>query len=267
MNWKSVIVVAAIVSACAMGFAQTKVAYVDIDRVTAKSKQVNDAMASVEKKVKGIQGELAAKQKLLDSLNDEIRKGQGVLAESELAKKRDEARKLKSDTDELEFQAKRKMEELDQTFFDPMLKRIVFAIQDVAHDKKIDLVVRGEAVLYGSKAADITDAVIDKLNSSDGSSSSSRTDRSDKSDKSNKSDNSDKADAGDKSVDSDAAGRTGSSGQAEESSHGNDSKSTGDSGSSDSSDKPASAESSSKKVDILPEPVRSSTRPVDRQKD
>ena len=89
---------------------------------------------------------------------------EGVLAVSEQEKKQKEIQRLKNELDDLGYRAERKARELDATVFEPLMKRILFAIQDVAKEQKFDIILRGEAVLYGSSAADITDAVIEKLN-------------------------------------------------------------------------------------------------------
>jgi len=164
---KSCLTAAIAVALCAPALAQTtRVAYVDIDTVTAKSDKINKAMGNVEVRVKEIQESIEAKRQKLVEVKADIKKGDGVLADSELKKKRDEATKLEKELVDLEYEGRREMQKLDSTLFEPMVKTIQLAIQDVAKERSIDLVVRGEAVIYGAPAADITDAVIKKLNSS-----------------------------------------------------------------------------------------------------
>lgn len=143
----------------------TRVAYVDIDKVTENSDRINKAMNNVAKRVEGIQEEYASKRARLTELKAEIKRGEGVLAESELKKRREESAKLEKEVVDLEYERLREMQKLDTTLFEPMLKTIVLAIEDVAKEKNIDLVLRGEAVIYGAKVADITDDVVKKLNS------------------------------------------------------------------------------------------------------
>ncbi len=151
---------------CAGAVAQTtSVAYVDIDRVTEKSEKINTAMGSVKGRVEDIQKEIESKRARLVEIRSEIKKGEGVLADSELKKKRDEAAGLDKKLVDLEYEGRRELQKLDTTLFEPMIKTIVLAIQDVAREKKIDLVVRGEAVIYGTDSSDITNDVIKMLNS------------------------------------------------------------------------------------------------------
>ncbi len=167
MNMKHAYTAAAFALAiCANATAQsTSVAYVDIDRVTEKSEKINSAMGNVKGRVEDIQKEIETKRKRVLEIREELKKGEGVLADSELKKKRDETADLDKELVDLEYEGRRELQKLDTTLFEPMIKTIVLAIQDVAREKKIDLVVRGEAVIYGADSADITDDVIKKLNS------------------------------------------------------------------------------------------------------
>lgn len=169
MNLKTASILALLALTFTTGaFAQTtRVAYVDIDRVTEKSDKINSAMGKVSNRVEDIQKEIEEKRARVVEIRAEVKKGEGVLAESEMKKKRDEASKLEKEMVDLEYEGRRELQKLDTTLFEPMIKTIVLAIQDVAKEKEIDLVLRGEAVIYGADVADITDAVVTKLNSSD----------------------------------------------------------------------------------------------------
>lgn len=152
----------------------TSIGYVDIDRVTGQAKAVNSAMAGIQDKVKKYQEEIDQKRKKIRDLEEDVRRTEGILAKDEQDAKRKEINRLKNELDELDMQARREMQRLDDTFFAPLLKKIVFAIQDVAQEKDIDLVLRGEAVLYGRDSVDLTDAVIRKLNVEERETSPSR---------------------------------------------------------------------------------------------
>jgi outer membrane protein len=167
MNWKAPLAAAALLLLPALHLSAqtTRVAYVDIDRVTEKSEKINKAMGNISSKMETLQKDIEEKRKRLADLKAEIKKGEGVLAESELKKRRDESSKLEKDVVELEYQGRLEYQKLDNTLFEPMLKSIVYAIQEVAKERNIDLVLRGEAVIYGADAADITDEVVKKLNS------------------------------------------------------------------------------------------------------
>lgn len=151
----------------------TRVAFVDIDRITEKSDKINSALDKARGRADEIQAEIEVKMKRIQELRAEVKKGEGVLAESELKKKRDEATKLEKDVIELEKEGQKEVTELKQTLFDPMVRSISQAIEEVAKEKSIDLVVKSEAIVYGANIADISDDVVKKLNSKSGSTESS----------------------------------------------------------------------------------------------
>jgi outer membrane protein len=147
-----------------VGSAQTKVGYVDVDRVTRKAKAVNQTMDSVQSDIEVLQKQIDEKRQQIKDLEADVQRSEGVIAASEIEKKRKEITRLRNELDDLGYRAERKARELDATVFEPLMKRILFAIQDVAKEQKYDVILRGEAVLYGTSGADITDDVIRKLN-------------------------------------------------------------------------------------------------------
>lgn len=151
--------------------AQGKVAYVDIDRVSEHARSVNKTFVDIEQKMKAFQEEIDSKTKLLQTLRSDIKKGEGVLAESALKSKKDEASKLEAELTELQFKGKREFQKIDATVFEPTIKEMILTIKEVAEEKKIDLVLRGEVVIYASDNVDITEAVIAKMNANAGSTS------------------------------------------------------------------------------------------------
>lgn len=151
--------------ATSAAYAQTsRVAFVDIQRVVAQSNIANTRIQKTEDRVLEIQVEIEEQRAKLVSLRAEIRKEQGVLAETEVKKKRDEAAKIEKKITDLEYEAKQEMQGLQTSVVDPMIRSISVAIEEVAKEKNIDIVVQSEAVYYGSTAADITSDVAKKIN-------------------------------------------------------------------------------------------------------
>lgn len=167
------LIVALAIAPAAWG--QTKVGYVDVDRVTRKAKAVNKAMDNVQSDIETLQRQIDEKRQQIKELESDVQRSEGVVASSEIEKKRKEIARLRNELDDLAYRAERKARELDATVFEPLMKRILFAIQDVAKENKYDIVLRGEAVLYGTSAVDITDAVIRKLNEETTASSTSES--------------------------------------------------------------------------------------------
>ncbi len=140
-----------------------RIAFVDLGRITDKAKQQAVAMDSISAEVRRIQTDVQGKLDKMRDLEREIQKSDGVVSSDELAKKRREVNKLKDELDALETKYKTQMRRMDETILEPLVKKIGYAIEDVAKERGFDLVLRGEAVFYGNPAVDLTDDVIKHL--------------------------------------------------------------------------------------------------------
>ncbi|MBX7246620.1 MAG: OmpH family outer membrane protein [Candidatus Sumerlaeaceae bacterium] len=143
--------------------AETRVGYVDVDKVVSKSKKITNILSGLEDQVRGFQGEMQKKIDTVKGLDADIKRGEGVLSADEISKKKKEKARLENEIDDLNLKAQKAMREADSTKYEPLMKEILFTIQDVAKEKKLDIVLRGEAVLYGSTAVDISNDVIERL--------------------------------------------------------------------------------------------------------
>ncbi|MCX7019887.1 MAG: OmpH family outer membrane protein [Candidatus Sumerlaeota bacterium] len=146
------------------GAGETRIGYVDVDRVTSKAKPVNNLMGSAAEQIKKLQGDIETKTRQITGMEADIKRTDGILAKEESDKKRKEVLRLRNEADDLMTKARQKSREVESTVYEPLLKKIGAAIQDVAKERNIEIVLPGAAVLYGSPAADLTDDVIRKLN-------------------------------------------------------------------------------------------------------
>lgn len=160
----------ALAAVAAVSAAQTNptIGYVDIDQVVSKSRPIRRMIETIQDQLSSLQEQIEVKRKQITDLESEIRRSDGVLKPDAIEAKRKEVLRLRNEFDDLDFQARQKAREIDATVFEPALKRVVFAIQEVAREKSIDLVLRGEAVLYGSSRVDLTDLVVAKLDQTGG---------------------------------------------------------------------------------------------------
>ncbi len=139
-----------------------RIGYVDIDKITSKAKQ-SAAMDKLSEDVRRIQKEFQGKLDKQRELEREIEKSRGVVSADETSRKQREVNRLKNEIEELELSYKRELQKIDDTLFTPLVKQIGYSIEDVAKERGFDIVLRGEAVFYGSPAVDLTDDVIAKL--------------------------------------------------------------------------------------------------------
>jgi len=146
------------------GAGETRIGYVDVDRVTSKAKPVNNLMGGAAEEIKKLQQDIESKTKQVTDMEAEIKRTDGVLSKEETDKKRKEVLRLRNEVDDLMTKARQKSREVESTVYEPLLKKIGAAIQEVAKERNIEIVLPGAAVLYGSPTADMTDDVIKKLN-------------------------------------------------------------------------------------------------------
>jgi Skp family chaperone for outer membrane proteins len=141
------------------------VGYVDVDRITRKAKPVNLAMDGIQGELETLQKQVEEKRRQIRDLEADIKRTDGVVSKDEQDKKKKELLRLQNEMDDLRIRGERKAREMDQTVFEPLMKKILFAIQDIAKEQKFDIILRGEAVLYGTSGVDISDEVVSRLNS------------------------------------------------------------------------------------------------------
>ncbi len=143
--------------------AQT-VGYVDIERVTAKSKAVNVAVRKVEDQMLDLRKGYDVKRKAAEELSLELRRDDGVLSKDSVDSKRRELAKMQDDLSDMEIEINKKIRTMQDEAFEPLKRRIKVAVEEVSKARQIDVVLDGSNVLYGSTKADLTNDVIEKLN-------------------------------------------------------------------------------------------------------
>lgn len=146
--------------------AEMKVAVVDMQRAVLASDQ---AKAAVEKFRVSKQGEIDTITKLeteLKGIQDKIAKDGDFLSE-------DERRKLKNSFEEKATTYKfhrQNMQKAEQQELQELAKvmepKMQKALKAIIDEKKFDLVVRPEMVIYNAPGTDITKLLLEKLNAS-----------------------------------------------------------------------------------------------------
>ncbi|PKO19498.1 hypothetical protein CVU37_03455 [candidate division BRC1 bacterium HGW-BRC1-1] len=148
--------------------AQSKVGFVDIDRVTAKSKSVNSLMSGMQGDFEKVQQELDSRRQKIADIEADVKRTDGVLSKDQQDKKRGEIAKLQTEADDIEFKAQKQVRDVQQKVLEPLRRKIVTAIEEVAREQRYDLILTKEAVVFFLPTSDITDDVIKKLNTTIG---------------------------------------------------------------------------------------------------
>src|SRR4029453_9011750 len=139
-----------------------RIAYIDVQRVLARSSSGVAAREQLEREKAVMQKEMEGKRQELEKLRDELeKKGPLMTADARREKqgvferkRRDAARQMD------DFQ--KELEKKEQTLLQRVLQELSGVIDKVGKDRGFYLIVekRGASVLYASPDADLTDEVI-----------------------------------------------------------------------------------------------------------
>ena len=147
--------------------AQT-VGYVDLERVTAKAGSVTQAVRDATDQMNEMQRKIQDKTRALQDIDVQLKRDDGVLSADRISEKRAARTKLENELYDLDRDMRVKERSLETDVFVPLKRNILYAIQDVAKSRKIDLVIPAKDILYGSTSADLTNDVIVKLGATGG---------------------------------------------------------------------------------------------------
>jgi len=143
---------------------QQRIGYVDLDRISEKATFVRDLMGDLEKALNAKRADLEARQEEYGRLRRELEQRRAVLKESEIEAKLRDSRRLRGEIEQLDYEINSMFRRAEQQQMGPALDTIIETIRQVGSDAGFDLILRGEVVIFGKPALDITDLVADKLN-------------------------------------------------------------------------------------------------------
>jgi outer membrane protein len=140
-----------------------KVAVVDLERTLYETPAGKRADENFEKTRKKKQAELDKKQKELQKYAAELEKQATVLKEEVLKEKRAELEKKLVELQQLYVKLERSLAEERTKLIQDLLKQAAPHIEKLAGDEGIDIVVDASAVVWSSKAVDLTDKLNKKM--------------------------------------------------------------------------------------------------------
>lgn len=138
---------------------------VNIQKIMRESKAASSVSAQLKNKQKAFQSELDAKEKALQQEDQALAKQRTTLSQEEFSKKA-QAFMQKATSARQEIQNKRA--QLDKGISGALSKiqeTTLAIVQDVAKEKNLDLVISSAQVLYSNDNMDITNEVLNRLNS------------------------------------------------------------------------------------------------------
>jgi|SRR6266850_1649389 len=139
-----------------------RIAFIDVQRVLARSAAGVAAREQLERDKATMQKEMDAKRVELEKLRDDMEKKGALLTPDARRDKQEQFERKRRDAARLADDFQKELEKKESGLLQKVLQDVSGVIERVAKEKNYYLVVekRGAGVLYGSTDADLTDEII-----------------------------------------------------------------------------------------------------------
>ena len=139
-----------------------RIAYIDVQRVLARSAAGVAAREQLEREKGTMQKEMDGKRGELEKLRDEMEKKGALLTPEARREKQEQFERKRRDAARLADDFQKELEKKESGLLQKVLQDISGVIERVAKEKNYYLVVekRGAGILYGATDADLTDEII-----------------------------------------------------------------------------------------------------------
>lgn len=142
-----------------------KIGIIDVDRITMESKSLKNIVKDMESTVKTKQDELDGKINEYQEKKNSLDQQRSVLKQDEIEKREKELLGLKESISDFKYELNKILKRSERESIEPMLDKIMGAVNQVAKEKQLDAVLRTDVLLYYNRKCDITDDVIRILDS------------------------------------------------------------------------------------------------------
>jgi outer membrane protein len=139
-----------------------RIAYIDVQRVLARSSAGVAAREQLEREKSGMQKEMDGKRQELEKLRDELEKKGPLMTADARREKQETFERKRRDAARMMDDFQKELEKKEQTLLQRVLQELSGVIDKVGKDKGYYMILekRGASVLYASPDADLTDEVI-----------------------------------------------------------------------------------------------------------
>ena len=146
--------------------AETKIGFVDMKAVIAKSEPGSKAMEQLKSQFKDMKDNLDAQKKSLDTLKDELQKQSMMLSqEAKLDKEAQYKRKVR-DFQDMGQSYQRKLQQAEQNLSKPIIDKLLEVIQDYGKKNGFTAIFDKQAsgLVFSQDNVDLTGTIIAELN-------------------------------------------------------------------------------------------------------
>jgi outer membrane protein len=139
-----------------------RIAYIDVQRVLARSAAGVAAREQLEREKATMQKEMDAKRTELEKLREEIEKKGALLTPDARRERQEQFERKRRDAARLADDFQKELEKKEATLLQKVLQEVSGVIERVGKEKGYYLIVekRGAGVIYAAQDADLTDEII-----------------------------------------------------------------------------------------------------------
>jgi outer membrane protein len=139
-----------------------RIAYIDVQRVLARSAAGVAAREQLEREKATMQKEMDAKRVELEKLREELEKKGALLTPEARRERQDQFERKRRDAARLADDFQKELEKREQALLQKVLQEISGVIEQIGKERGHYLIVekRGAGVIYASPEADLTDEII-----------------------------------------------------------------------------------------------------------
>ena len=139
-----------------------RIAYIDVQRVLARSSAGVAAREQLEREKSVMQKEMDGKRQELEKLRDELEKKGPLMTADARREKQETFERKRRDAARMMDDFQKELEKKEQSLLQRVLGELSGVIEKVGKDKGYYMIVekRGASVLYASPDADLTDDII-----------------------------------------------------------------------------------------------------------
>lgn len=147
--------------------ADTKIAYVDLQRALNESEAGKKAKDEFKGQVDKLQGSLKRQKDELESMKEKIEKKAAVMKDEERVEIEEDYRKKLRDFERSYKDTQADLQRKDQELTADILKDLQEIIREYGERESYTVILEasGTGFLYGAKSADITDTILEQYNS------------------------------------------------------------------------------------------------------
>lgn len=138
---------------------ELKIAVVDTNAILTNSAEGKRTQEAIKKKAEDLGRPLGTKRQDLGRQVEEFQKQAGIMKEDARKAKAQELEKKMAEFDKQAADAEKQLQQFRESQLGPLSKKMDQALQQVAQEQKLDLILDKAVVLISNKALDLTDKV------------------------------------------------------------------------------------------------------------